>query len=155
MRGAELVAPTPAAAAWIGDSLRHSLMDAETSDRRRLHRGIQALTRHHGATVLVAIPAAHPDDYLGWAIGVGGCIAYVYVRQIVRRTGLGHMLIEAVAPLSGRASLPALAWTRAASRMAAAGYRWHHDLDRVRQHIPMERPGQSDLVVAGAPFGDS
>jgi hypothetical protein len=115
--------------AWIGNSFVKSLCDSmgDGYDARMDRDAIGRAMRDPAATALVVAPVGSPDDFVGWAVGIGGAVVFAYVRYIHRRMGIGSNLMAMVTDC-----LPPWRfcyWTRAISRMSVKGFPCLHDVD--------------------------
>jgi hypothetical protein len=115
--------------AWMFDTFTRSLCDSmgDGYDARMDRDALGRAMRDPAATSLVVTPGSSADDFVGWAVGIGGAVVFAYVRYCHRRMGIGSNLMAMVTD-----SLPPWRfcyWTRAISRMSVKGFPCLHDMD--------------------------
>ena len=118
---------TPESWAWIDDTFGWRLREM-TCGPRDVGAQVAALHRvlFTGAgTALVSSPIGYPDEWTGWAVGLGGSLVFAYVREEFRKQGIGHRLI--VRSTQGQPVHVAY-WTEDAEEMQAHGYPIAYDI---------------------------
>lgn len=80
-------------------------------------------------SAISAVPRGFDDDLLGWSLGLEGAVLYVYVRDHLRRGGIGSQLMTAA---TDRAPIPVAYWTPEAEAMEAHGFPVHYDIHAFR-----------------------
>lgn len=131
----DLVPIEPKHMGWIESSMYDSLRDspARPASVGTSVSAIARLARSPSSVALVAHASRHPDDFVGWVVGIDGGCAYVYVKKIARRKGLGRHLLSHV---NADPPIPMAHWTKSTSLMAAAGFPIRFDL-QLFEHVRM------------------
>jgi hypothetical protein len=120
------VSIVPAATAYWPyalDSFRRHLLyhcDGEhTESQTYRHRNrLAALLRGGLARMVVAAPNGY-EEALGWAVALGEVVVFAYVREQLRRNGLGSQMI---ARLTESVPVRVAYWTPSAAEIRAAGF---------------------------------
>lgn len=120
----------PEHAPWVESSLRRS------QDRASY---IEPLRAVHvvACDVIVATLHGDPDEWIGWIASKGDVVAYLYVREAVRRNGVASELLALAAAAAGVSRLRAATWTRGADRLASRlsySHRARHELEKATPH---------------------
>ena len=76
-----------------------------------------------------AVPQGFTDDLLGWSLGLDGALIFAYVRDHLRRGGIGSQLMTAA---TDRIPIPVAYWTPEAEAMEAHGFPIHYDIHAFR-----------------------
>lgn len=136
------IAPaTPADWPWIADSFRRYLLhhcDGEHSSAQA-HRHTQRLTalmRGNLVRVAIARPAGHAEA-LGWAAALGDVLVFAYVREILRRHGIGSQLATS---LTEAFPMRLAYWTPLAQLIRDASYPLVFDRDAYESIARIGRP---------------
>lgn len=142
----DVIPAPPSSRPWILDSFRGQLSRLEGGPRECAAEQTHALARLVGwqaGTAVVAVPRGYADDFVGWAVELGGALLFVYVREVFRRQGVGSALMAAL-PL--RLPVEVAYWTADADAMAAAGFPIRYEIHAyrallafVRGNTPTER----------------
>lgn len=126
------VAYAPEHGAFVFGTFLDSLADAPSFPLSLLdyRRVLDRVLRDPRSRCVVAVPAGHPDDLLGWACAYDAALVFAYTRYVVRRKGVATVL---VAELGLPIPLPVVYWTRACSRIAATGKLLYFDVDALER----------------------
>jgi GNAT superfamily N-acetyltransferase len=128
----DIIPAQPAHWPWICATFREqvALLPLTTRSASRAQAdAIARVLRGRVCRAFAAVPQGFDDDLLGWSLGIDGDLIFAYVRDRLRRGGIGSQLMTAV---TDRAPIPVAYWTPEAEAMEAHGFPIHYDIHAFR-----------------------
>jgi GNAT superfamily N-acetyltransferase len=119
----------PEHAPWIESSLRRSQDGASFVSPVRVSHVLTC-------DVIVATLLDAPDEWIGWIATSGDIVAYLYVREAVRRNGVASELLALAAAAADVTRLRAATWTRGADRLSKRISYSHHARSELERATP-------------------
>lgn len=135
MNGLSMVRVTADALPFVLSSVSKAMAEVHL-DPEVPRRAISRLLRDPSSRAMLCTPDAHPDCYIGWALGHDGGLVYLYVRKTMRKLGIGSALLTEVTDTT---PVKCAFWSRSFSRMARKGLPLLFDLDYQAQVMKFAR----------------